>query len=366
MIASGEEVPSFFGAAAPMTNIGELTTEGWEIGADFRHVFSNGLKLGVTANLSDALSTITKHRNGLNTALDGSNYKGKIYGEIWGFETDGFYTKNDFAYDSDGDRIYYSYDADNNKVFGKSGNYSAMANGVPSQERLEAAYGWFQLMPGDIKYKDLNGDGKIDWGDNTPEKPGDMKRIGNSTPRYEYNSRISLEWKGVDFELFIQGVGKRDYWGTGTMMIPGWNFAEATFFAHQTNYWTEENPNAFYPRLAPMQQPSQYSRAAALNFMPQTKYLLDMSYCRIKNITLGYNLPSQVLRTIKADRLRIYASLENIFEFTRLGDIPLDPETGVDSGGVGGNMSFGDGGAMGFGRVYPFTRSISFGVQLKF
>jgi TonB-linked SusC/RagA family outer membrane protein len=345
MIAAGEEVPSFFGASAPNTNIGELTTNGWEIGIDYRHIFDNGLKMNVSAGLSDALSKITKHRNGPNTAIDGSNYQGKIYGEIWGFETDRFFTEDDFAHDAAGNHVL------------DANGYTQMADGIPSQSKIEAAYGWFQYQPGDVKYKDLNGDGKIDWGDNTSENPGDMKRIGNTTPRYEYSSRISLEWKGIDFELFLQGVGKRDYWATGTMMIPGWNGAEATFYAHQTDYWTPENTNAFYPRLTPYSQPTQYTRAAALNFMPQSKYLLDMSYCRIKNITLGYTLPANILKKLKIDRLRVYGSLENIAEFDHLGDIPLDPETGVATG---------DGGNMGFGRIYPFTRSFSFGVQVKF
>mgnify|MGYP001239124455 CR=1 FL=1 len=332
MISVGEEVPSFFGASAPYTNVGELTTNGWEIGVDFHHAFDNQLRLGVTLNLSDALSTITKHRNGSNTTIDGTNYQGKIYGEIWGFETDRFFTADDFNEDG------------------------SMKEGIPSQAIFETN-GWFKYMPGDVKYKDLDGNKVIDWGDNTSKNPGDMKRIGNSTPRYEYNSRINLEWKGLDFELFIQGVGKRDYWGTGNMIIPGWNHYEGVFYAHQTDYWREDNLDAFYPRLTQFGQITQYSRAAALNFFPQTKYLLDMSYCRIKNITLGYSFSQKLLQKIKIDRLRIYTSFENIFEFDHLGDIPIDPETG---------QSTGDGGTMGFGRIYPYTRSASMGVQLKF
>jgi TonB-linked SusC/RagA family outer membrane protein len=344
MIASGEEVPSFFGASAPYTNIGELTTKGWEIGADFHHIFSNGLKLGVTASLSDALSTITDHRNGLGTAIDGSNYKGKVYGEIWGFETDRFFTEADFAHDASGNRIIVN-------------GVTQMAEGNASQSKIESAYTWFHYEPGDVKYRDLDGNGIIDWGDNSPENPGDMKRIGNTTPRYEYNSRISLEWKGIDFELFIQGVGKRDYWSASPFTIPGYKKSDATFYTHQTNYWTPENTGAFYPRMTPYVEPSQYTRAAAINFMPQTKYLLDMSYCRIKNITLGYSLPANLIRKVKAERLRIYASLENVAELDHLGDIPIDPETGVPTGSDD---------RLGFGRIYPFTRSFSFGVQLKF
>jgi TonB-linked SusC/RagA family outer membrane protein len=363
MISVGEEVPSFFGASAPYTNIGELTTNGWEIGVDFRHTFTNGLKLGITANLSDALATITKHRNGLSTAIDGSNYEGKIYGEIWGFETDRFFTESDFVYYPDGNRMYYRILPDGNKSFSDdqgqplTSGYSEMAAGIPSQSGIELAYSWFQYGPGDVKYKDLDGNGVIDWGNNTPENPGDMKRIGNTTPRFEYNGRLSLEWKGVDFELFIQGVGKRDYWAASPVTIPGYKKSDATFYTHQADYWTPENTNAFYPRITPSVEPTQYTRAAATNFMAQTKYLLDMSYCRIKNITLGYTFPAQLLQKAKVERLRVYVSLENVAEFDHLGDIPLDPETGVPTGSSD---------KLGFGRIYPFTRSASLGVQLKF
>jgi len=361
LISAGEKLPATFGASPPLANAGELTNNGWEIGLDFHHKFSNGVGLGITANLSDALTTVTKHSNGLNTTLDGSNYKGKIYGEIWGFDTYGFFTENDFAYDEDGDRIYYTWreDAEGNryKEFGKTGLHSEMAPGVPSQEYVELAYAWFKTQPGDIRYVDRTGEGVINRGQYTAANPGDMRRIGNTTPRYEYSSRISLDYKGLDFSLFLQGVGKRDYWGTGTMMIPGWNFSELIYYAHQTDYWTPDNPNAFYPRLTPVDQPNVHTGAAALNFMPQTKYLLNMSYLRFKNVMLGYTLPTSLMKKAGIEKLRIYVNGENILTFHKLGKIPLDPETGVASG---------DGDLMGFGRIYPFTRAFSCGLQLKF
>ena len=205
-----------------------------------------------------------------------------------------------------------------------------------------------------MKYVDLNGDGEITWGKKTVADHGDWSRIGNTTPRYEYNFRFGLDWKGIDFGIFFQGVGKRDYWATGTMMIPGWNFSEGTYYAHQTDYWTPDNTEAWYPRLTEMNQPGQYS-AASFNFLCQTRYLLDLSYLRLKNITLGYSLPEKALKAMRFQKFRVYMSCENVAEIDHLGNMPLDPETQTSSG---------DGGAMGYGRIYPFTRQISCGLQI--
>ena len=331
MVVSGNEVPSTYGTTAPYENAAQLTTNGWELSLDYRHRFANGFNLNVTASLADAITVVTKHPRSQTSVLDGSNYVGKVYGEIWGFTTDRLYQVEDF-------------DSSGNLIDGPSQAYFEGTNG----------YG-YKYGPGDVKYKDLDGDGKITWGDKTAENPGDWSRIGNTTPRYEYNFRISADWYGVDLSLFFQGVGKRDFWGTGTMMIPGWNFSEGTYYAHQTDYWTPTNTKAWYPRMTEMNQPGQYS-AASFNFLCQTRYLLDMSYLRLKNITVGYTLPKQVLRKMHFNKFRIYASFENVCEFTHLGNMPLDPET---------ENSTGDGGAMGFGRIYPFTRQMSCGLQIS-
>ncbi|NLI71891.1 MAG: TonB-dependent receptor [Bacteroidales bacterium] len=332
MVVGGTEVPSFFGTDAPYENAAQLTTKGWELSLDYRHTFANQFRLNLAANLADARTVITKHPRTANSILDGSNYEGKIYGEIWGFETDRFFTAEDF--NEDGTPV----------------------EGIASQKYFEDATGLgYKYGPGDIKYKDLDNDGEITWGNKTANDHGDWKRIGNSTPRYEYNFRVNLEYKGVDLGVFLQGVGSRQHWATGGMLIPGWFNTEGTYYAHQTDYWTPENPNAFYPRLADMNQPGRYS-AAGFNFLTQTKYLLDMSYCRLKNVTVGYSLPAATLNKIKLDRFRLYFSFENLFEFDRLGNLPIDPET---------DISYGDGGSMGFGRIYPFTRSMSCGLQIS-
>lgn len=332
MIVSGTEVPSTYGATAPYENAAQLTTNGWELTLDYHHQFGNGLRLNLSANLADALAVVTKHPRKGTSVIDGSNYEGKVVGEIWGFTTDRLFQASDF--DQDGHLL----------------------PGIASQAYFEGTNGYgYKYGPGDIKYVDLDGDGEITWGNKTVDDHGDWSRIGNSTPRFEYNFRLGLDWKGVDFSMFFQGVGKRDYWATGTMMIPGWNFSEGTYYAHQTDYWTPENTNAWYPRLTEMNQPGQYS-AASFNFLCQTRYLLDLSYLRLKNITIGYSLPNNVLKKMHFQKFRIYGSFENVCELDHLGKLPIDPET---------QTSAGDGGAMGYGRIYPFTRQLSCGLQIS-
>lgn len=332
MVVGGTEVPSTFGASAPYENAAQLTTNGWELGLDYRHKFANDFRLNLSFNLSDARTFITKHPRSKNSVIDGSNYEGKEYGEIWGFVTDRLFQEDDFNEDG------------------------TLKEGIASQEYFEKQSGYgYKYGPGDVKYVDLDGDGQITWGDKTPNNHGDLTKIGNSTPRYEYNFSIGAEWHGVDLRVFFQGVGKRDYWATGTMMIPGWNFSEGVYYAHQTDYWSPENIDAFYPRITEMNQPGQYS-AAGFNFLCQSRYLLDMSYLRLKNITLGYSLPKSVLKKMHFEKFRIYFSAENVAEFDHLGNLPIDPETATSAG---------DGGSMGWGRIYPFTRKMSCGLQIS-
>ena len=336
MVVSGLEMPSTFGASAPYMNVGELTTNGWELALDYNHSFSKDLKLRLNFNLSDALTKITKHPNKTKTLNfdNAPNYEGKIIGEIWGFETDRFFTEDDF----NADGTLKEGIADQNSLLGHSGTSGISA-----------------FKPGDIKYKDLDGDGKISRGEFTADNHGDLRRIGNSTPRYEYSGRIGLDYKNFDLDVFIQGVGSRQIWGTGNLIIPGFQFGDGLYYAHQTDYWTPENPNAFYPRLTKMNQPSRYAESGG-NFMPQTKYLLNMAYCRLKNLTLGYSLPQNVLKKASVNKMRVYVSLENLFEISGLGNVPIDPEA---------NTSTGDGGSQGFGRIYPYTRNMSFGIQVS-
>src|SRR5690606_30112330 len=144
----------------------------------------------------------------------------------------------------------------------------------------------------------------------------------NSTPRYEYSFRAGAGFRGIDFNIFFQGIGERSVWGNGFLAIPGFNSADGAMpQAFAGDFWKEDRTDAFYPR--PYNQANSNN---TLNMQPQSRYLLNMAYLRIKNITLGYTLPSSVTQRIKANKLRVYASLENFFTFDQLGDLPVDPE----------------------------------------
>ena len=329
MHSPGETLPSTFGSATmPKVNAGELQGRGFELSLDYNKQFSNGLGLTARATLSKIRETLTKYNNP-NKNIYGY-YEGKIIGEIWGYETDRLFQYEDCMQLEDGTWVI-----DPSKV--------------PEQSLYES--GSFKYGPGDVKYKDLDGDGKITYGDNTLENHGDLKRIGNTLPNFEYGFSLGLNYKGFDFYTFFQGIGSRDVWAVGQTGIPGFMPTEG-WLAHQMDYWTPENTDAFYPR------PTSHSWINnGQNFLRQTRYLQDMSYLRCMNITLGYTMPEKWMKVLTLTSGRIYISAENVFEFDNT-TIPVDPETTENASATNGEYKF--------GKSYPFMRTISFGVQLTF
>jgi len=229
-------------------------------------------------------------------------------------------------------------------------------NGV-YQPRFQNSSNFF-FGPGDVKFVDRNGDGEIDNGDGTIDNPGDMKVIGNFTPRYNYGFRIGADYKGFDFSAFFQGVGQRSVWGEGFLAIPGFNVSDGAMPAAIVNdYWTPDNQGAFYPAAF-----NNGGTANVNNMQVQSRYLLDMSYLRAKNITLGYSVPKEVLQRISVNSLRLYVSLENFFTWDKLNGLPIDPEE------VAGYSMFNttnyNSGRTGVGT--PTFKSASLGLQLNF
>jgi TonB-linked SusC/RagA family outer membrane protein len=352
MIVPLEGIPLTFGTGAPQSNYGSLRTNGVELQLDYNHRFKNGIGINLVATFADSETKITKY--GTTNSID-NWYVGKTYGEIWGYETDRLYQKSDFAYDANGKFI---------KVTSKDGyqvNQLADPNGA-TQGRLQA--GNFVFGPGDVKFKDLNGDGIINPGarliKNANGDPdyGDLKVIGNNTPRYEYSLRAGIDYKGFDASIFIQGVGKRDVWGDGFLAIPGYNSSDGAIpQAIAGDFWREDRTDAFYP--APYNLAGSNS---TLNMQVQSRYLLDMAYLRIKNITVGYSLPSNMLKKLYVSKLRVYAALENFFTFDHLGGLPIDPE--VINGYSLWNTDNYNLGRTGVG--VPTFKSASLGLQLNF
>ncbi len=346
MIVPQEGLPPTYGTGAPKGNYGSLQTNGFEIQLDYNHRFKSGLGLNLVASIADAKTKIVKY--GSTNSID-SWYAGKTYGEIWGYETDRLYQAEDFAYDSNDDLIRVT-SADGFIVHQLADANAATQGDIQS--------GNFVFGPGDVKFVDLNGDGVIDDGSRLIDDHGDMKVIGNSTPRYEYSFRLSSDYKGFDLSIFIQGVGKRDLWGNGFLAIPGFQASDGAMpQVIAGDFWKEDRTDAFYPRPYNLAGSS-----TTLNMVPQSRYLLNMAYLRIKNITFGYTLPESVVRKAYLKSMRVYVSLENFFTFDNLRDLPIDPEE------VAGYSMWNDTNynlsRTGVGT--PTFKSASVGIQLNF
>jgi TonB-linked SusC/RagA family outer membrane protein len=336
MLVAGNEIIRYVGiSSAPLENGGDLKTTGWELQIDYNHAFNKDFSVYGTFTLADSKSEITKWNN-TTGALQGY-YEGKQLGEIWGFETDRYFTSSDDAASS------------------------------PDQSYLQN--GSFRFGAGDIKYKDLNGDGKVDTGKGTIDDHGDLKRIGNALPRYEYSLRLGAMFKGFDFEILFQGVGKRDMWTTSSLFIPHAASAQMNIFEEQLDYWTEDNQDARYARPYINEDFGSLSglpsNSGINNYAPQTKYLNNLAYLRLKNLTLGYTIPQKFTQKVSIEKVRVYFSGQNLLTFDHINGV-MDPEStgGWSSGSNVDSISGVD--TRYAGRSMPFNRQWSCGIQITF
>ncbi len=321
MVGPAPAKPSILGAEQPKENNSDLRTNGWELEVRWRdHIgdFNYGVKLV----MSDDIQTITRFYNPNRLLFDKHNKvqwcEGQKMGDIWGYKVKGI---------AQSDEEMKSWLANNKPAWGS--NWAA----------------------GDVMYKDLDGDKKVNNGENTYDKHGDLTVIGNSMPRYRFGITLDASWKGFDFLLFMQGVGKRDFWDASPYST-GANHGmwQAAAFKEHLDYWRPAddknfgpNPNAFYPR--PL------FGNGGKNFMPNDRYLQNAAYMRIKNIQLGYTLPRTLVSMCGLSRVRFYISAENLYTFTKMSRI-FDPEA--------------TGGDWGPGKLYPLQRVLSFGLNLNF
>ena len=353
MIVGAEGISYNFGTDAPLGNYGNLRTRGYEIELNYGHVFDNGLSLSVNATFADAKTTITKYGSGRTIT---GWYNGKTYGEIWGYRVDRLFQNEDFVFESG--KLVKDKSTDGYTI------YKFTDGTMPTQGYLNS--GNLIFGPGDVKYKDLDGNGVINQGKNTVEDHGDKEVIGNTTPRYEYGFRVDLAWKEFDFSMFWQGIGKRDMWGSSSVTLAGYNAADgamAQTFAGDFWYETFDNGtlidsdyDAFYPRAATM------GNGSVFNMNCNDRYLLNMAYLRLKNVTLGYTLPQKISRKAFIDKLRIYISLENFLTFDHLNGLPIDPEV-INGYSVLNSTNY-NSSRVGVGA--PAFKSASIGLQLTF
>lgn len=318
MLTPGATLPSVLGADAPYENSGILNTNGWELSLMWKDKLSCGLRYDVLLVVSDSQSKLSKY-NGNNTKLlsdandNNKLYQGKKWGEIWGYTTDRILQKEDF--NSKGEITYMDKDGD-----------VKVLKQMPENSNLT-------YYPGDILYKDLDGDGTVNYGSNTADDSGDKRIIGNNTPRYVFGLTTNFAYKGFDLSLFFNGIGKRDLWIDDTTF---WgNLSGTGNWEVYNNSWTPERTNAKYPLYG----------ARAQNTRVQTGYLFDGSYIRLKQIVLGYTVPSSSLSKLKISHLRFNVAAYNLFKITDIPDV-FDPEL------ISAN--------------YPQMKSMAIGVQVSF
>ena len=295
-----ESLPSAVGfRKTQYINIGRMQNAGFDLSAQFDHTFSNGLQLSTRGNYT--------------------------------------FNRNKRLYDDKPDQVY---PYQNTAGYANNQQRGLIAEGLfMNQQEIDSWPSQFgyTLKPGDIKYRDINGDGIVD--------NFDMVPIGYTTiPEINYGFGLSLNWKGIDASVFFSGMahvtrfigGYNLYGGAATnVLIQGQIFADVA----QKSWSVTQDPNAEYPRFS-VETPSN-------NLVRSTYWQKDMSFLRLKNAELGYTLPKKWTKKVGISTCRIYLQGVNLLTFSQFK--LWDPE--LESS---------------YGNVYPLTRNISLGLNLNF
>ncbi len=301
------DIPLIIGLSAPAQNAGKVENKGWELSTTYNDRFGD-FNFNATFNISDVKNKILDLR-GINETGLTVNREGYPMGSLYGYQADGYIVPED--YDNDGNYLGAT----------QIGNFG----------------------PGDIKYVDqltvdTNDDEIPDEADGIINT-SDRVIIGNTIPRYTFGLNLYGEFKGIDLTLFFQGVGKADGYV--------WGHSIASFFEGGSmpeigkDYWTPENRDAMFPRLAFNNSNNQQNSSF---------WVKDASYLRLKNIQLGYTIPASVISKVGISKLRLYVSTDNVFTISKFWEY-FDVEAPVLSG---------------YGNFYPIMRTTSIGIDLTF
>ena len=335
MYTIGSTLPATFGATSPRGNYADMKTKGWETSLAWQDRFqlaSRPFGYNVRLTLSDNSSKILKYNNPDRFLND--YYVGQDVGEIWGYITDGFFTSD--------------------------AEIAAHAN-----QSLFRSHASGKIQAGDIKLRDLNGDNVINPGKNTADDPGDRVVIGNTTPRYRYGINLGANYGNVFLSTFFQGVGKQDwyptpesnaFWGQYNRpygFVPNWHLKPGMI-------WSPENPNSFLPRYASRLS----NNAAGILRQPQTKYVMNAAYLRLKNLQVGYNLPARLSSRFGAQATRVYVTGENLWTWSPLYDYADNID--VENATAPSDQFANPGGNSGDAYNYPMLRSYNVGLTVTF
>ena len=295
------EIPATIGLTPSPQNAGTVENKGWEFSANYRGVpSSSGFRYNLGANLSINENKVTDLK-GTGPYITGSDIdpryiiaKGLPINTLWGYKTDGLFQTAQ-------------------EIIDYKATYAA------------------NTKPGDVKYVDLNKDGKIN--------ADDMTAIGNSFPKYTFGINSDFSYKNFELNILFQGAAKVDARLAGALAEMG-NQEGFTHEIYTNNYWTPENTGARFPR------PVKFDLR---NVATSDRLVLNGAYLRLKNVQLAYSLPTELTKKVHLNRIRIYASATNIFTISKLNEWNLDPE--VPSGR---------------GVYYPQTALYTLGLNLQF
>ncbi len=336
MLMATQDLPSVYGASAPKGNAASLRSKGWEVSVNWKDNFQLAGKpfhYGVGASLADYVSHVRSYNNENKTI--GTPYAGQRLGEMWGYVVDGYFLSDEEAANYPVDQSYVN----------------SMINVSNRDQGLHA---------GDLKFVDMDGDGKIS-PTLTANDIKDQVVIGNSLPRYTYAINLNASWNGIDLSALFQGVGYQN-WYPGGESYQFWGPYSRPFQTYiasdfLSKIWSEDNPDAYFPRPRGWVAFPGDGGPRELTVV-NTKYLQNVGYFRLKNLTVGYTLPKKWLDTINAEKIRLYFSGENLFTASPIETDYIDPSL------AGGSTSWQSGHTNVNG--YPLSKVFSFGVDITF
>ena len=355
MYTAGETLPGVFGASAPKGNNAELRTDGWEVSLQWRDQLSLGGKpfsYSVKGTLWDSRSFVTKFNGNdgkklgtIANLIDNTGqpdyYEGMELGEMWGYTVVGLFK-----------------------------DWDDVANS-PTQNFKQTVNN--DTYPGQVKFADLDLNGEIDYNGLAVEDCGDLSIIGNCLPRYRFGLNLAGNWNGIGLNLFFQGVGKRD-WYPGYDSGYFWGRYARPFFYFTPTIHRLTNPTvaqfdeegnctnwdtAYWPRPTTYQTNSEDKKTVLS--MPNTRYMQNAAYIRLKNVELSYTFNEKVCKAIGMQGIKVFLNGENLLTYTPLHKWApnLDPE-GLD----GGDKDFSSNALN--GTAYPTFMSLALGVNLTF
>lgn len=300
LVAPNVITPAEYGIGLSQVNSGIMENRGIELSAVLRHKFNSGLNVSLGGSFTYAKNKVLEIFETSST-YDNPNRRltGKSLGTQFGYRSLGFFQPEDFE-------------------------NGALRPGIATQP-------WGSVQPGDIRYDDVNSDGVIN--------DHDIVEIGYpaAVPLIIYGISPGLSYKNFSLDLLFQGTGKSNFYFMQDGAWPFFNGMSA--FRDHFDYWKPDNRDARHPRLT--------TSPTANNTQTSSFWMQDISYLRLKNITLSYSLPQAAANKLKARQIRIYGSGQNVLTWTKL--LNYDPEMSSSSG-----------------RGYPQQRVISFGLNIVF